>query len=160
MDAKIKRVEEVREVLRINKTSMAKILGIDHSTYYNLIRGKNGLRLAHVDRLMRHSKVNPYWILTGEQDMFLSPPDWDWSQAPPDDTISALCEYVLKQWPPPEELSDRQRSSLLVACANTIHQNPEVRSFEALAVGVRVYLLYIRKYPRLAVPNAPMADEN
>lgn len=159
MDAKIKRVEEVRAVLGINKTSMAKILGIDHSTYFNLLRGKNGLRLAHVDRLMKHSKVNPFWILTGEQDMFLSPSDWDWSQAPPDATIEALYKYVVRQWPP-GELSERQKTSLLVACANVIAQNPDVRSFRALSVGVRVYLLYIKKYPKIAVPTTPQTNEN
>lgn len=160
MDAKIKRLEEVRAVFRIKKTAMASLLGIDQSTYFNLLDGRSKLRLTHVERLMQHSPVvNPYWLLTGEQDMFLSPPDWDWSQSPPDAAVEALCKYVVKQWPP-GELSERQKISLLVACANVIAQNPEVRSFKALSVGVRVYLLYIKKYPNLSVPNAPNKEGN
>lgn len=160
MDAKIKRLEEVRAVFRIKKTAMAKLLGIDQSTYFNLLDGRSKLRLAHVERLMKHSPVvNPYWLLTGEQDMFLSPPDLDWSQATSDATVEALYKYVVAQWPP-GELSERQKSSLWIACANVINQNPDVRSFKALSVGVRVYLLYIKKYPRLAIPNIHNPEDN
>lgn len=158
MNAKIKRLEEVRAVFGIKKTAMADLLGIDQSTYFNLLDGRSNLRLVHIERLMKHSPVvNPYWLLTGEQDMFLSPPDWDWSQAPPDATVAALYKYVMEQWPP-GELSERQKTSLMVACANVMDQNPEVRSFRALSVGVRVYLLYIKRYPRLSVPNTQNTD--
>lgn len=73
MGIKTDRLEEVRQVLQLNKTQFAEAMGIKPHYYYHILGGKGNanLRIEHLESLFTKHSVNPAWILTGIGERFL-----------------------------------------------------------------------------------------
>lgn len=151
------RLEQVRAKLGLTQNQIAKHMGISGSQYANIITGKSTVTLTQLELLMDAHNINPVWIISGEQDMFLSSEGVDWSREPTEEAIKTLYRYVCENCDV-SGLSQHQHNMLRLACADVMYENPDIKSLGTLAIGVRVYLLYIRLYPMHGMPDVGAYD--
>lgn len=70
----IKRLKQLRKVLKINQTDFAKQLGITQTAYSMIENGNNPLSDRYVKVICSVFNVNETWLRIGEGDMFFSSP--------------------------------------------------------------------------------------
>lgn len=153
MGTKEDRIEQLREILGVNKAKMAEYMGVSAS-YYGHILSQNrrgNLRLEHLDSLLNNVNVNPLWIMTGEGEMFLNISQVDWEREPNDEEVNALYKFVLERYP--TELSYLEQLKFRLACAQCYYDNPKIKSLDVLAMAARVYLRFIKAMPNLDLPG-------
>ena len=99
MGTKKDRLEQVRAELGLNKTEMAEKMGITQSYYQHIIadKGKANLRLEHLEQLLMSAGVNPLWVLSGEEEMFVgNSHKIEWEKEPTQEQIDELYKFVMK----------------------------------------------------------------
>lgn len=132
-------------------------MGVSQPQYWSILEGRSTVTLTQLELLMDAHNVNPVWIISGEQDMFLSSEGVDWSREPTEEAIKTLYRYVCENCDV-SGLSQHQHNMLRLACADVMYENPDIKSLGTLAIGVRVYLLYIRLYPMHGMPDVGAYD--
>lgn len=153
METTIERLEQIRAHFNLTQKQMGKLMGVSQPQYSSILDGRSTVTLAQLEMLMDAHGINPVWVISGEQDMFLSTDGpVDWSREPTEEAIKTLYRYVCAN-ADVAGLSQHQHNMLRLACADVLYENPEIKSLGTLAIGVRVYLLYIRAYPMLGMPD-------
>lgn len=150
MGTKTSRLEDIRQNLGISRTEMAEAMGIERTYYQHIIagKGKGNLRLDHLEALLETYGVNPVWVITGKEAMFVvKSHEIVWDKEPTQEQIDILYQNVMKQTE--VELSPIQKIKLQLACAQCYYEFPEVKSLEILTVAAKVYLNIIVRNPQV-----------
>jgi len=70
----IKRLKQLRKILKINQTNFAKQLGITQTAYSMIENGNNPLSDRYIKVICSVFNVNENWLRTGEGEIFFSSP--------------------------------------------------------------------------------------
>lgn len=139
MGSKTSRMEQIRQILGLNKTEFAASMGVTPSYYYNILNGKgaSNLRLEHLESLLERHSVNPAWILTGQGEPFLNTRNG---------SSQWIADHIIPEIPLSVQIDDELLTHLVnsVVAASGL---PILSSDLAYGLAVRFGKYYIGKYP-------------
>jgi hypothetical protein len=80
MKDKNSRLEEIREVLCMNKVAFAEAMGTTRHNYYQMLNPESGsnVRLEHLEALYISTGANPMYIITGQGEKFIKEKKQEW----------------------------------------------------------------------------------
>ncbi len=69
------RLQQLIKALKTNQTGFADMVNVSQSNINKMVRGVKGISKTVINALLLgHKNVNVHWLLTGEGEIFLTPP--------------------------------------------------------------------------------------